>query len=225
MTTGIDRLGAGSLMVRDAVMSAPTLWGWHHPAAFSADERHRYTLTRDLEAGARRIRAMTSHGRPAVTEHTYSLTPKASGESSQLRSLTERRCLFVMLNPSTATDTVDDPTIKRCSRFAASWGFDRLMVCNLFSLRSTDPRALYGDETAEGDPENLTTILTVAEHAHLIVCGWGTHGVLRGRGEYVARELRAAGHQLHALKLTKDGQPGHPLYLRSDLVPFEWRAS
>lgn len=168
---------------------------WESPATFSADRLHRYTLTRALTP------PMLSAGR------------------------TLRRCLFVMLNPSTATDTVDDPTIRRCSRFAASWGFDRLMVVNLFSLRSTDPRALYVDETAEGDPENLTTILTVARDAHLIVCAWGAHGSLRGRAEAVARELRAAGRQLHVLKLTKDGRPGHPLYLRSDLVPFEWRAS
>lgn len=201
------------------------IWGWHHPAAFSADERHRYTLTRDLEAGARRIRAMTSHGRPAVVEHTYSLTPTPSSSSDPLRATVERRCLFVMLNPSTATDTVDDPTIKRCSRFAASWGFDRLMVCNLFSLRSTDPVALACDLAAEGDPENLTTILQVARDAHRIVCAWGAHGALRGRAAHVVAELRRDGHQLHALKLTKDGQPGHPLYLRSDLVPFEWGAS
>jgi len=201
------------------------IWGWHHPAAFSADERHRYTLTRDLEAGARRVRAMTSHGRPAVVQHTFSLTPTPSSNSDPLRATVERRCLFIMLNPSTATDTVDDPTIKRCSRFAGSWGFDRLMVCNLFSLRSTDPRPLYSDETAEGDPENFTTILTVARDAHLIVCGWGVHGALRGRAAHVVAELRRDGHQLHALKLTKDGQPGHPLYLRGDLPAVEWRAA
>lgn len=199
-----------------------TIWGWHMPAAFSADGKHRYTLTRDLEAGAKRIRAMTSHGRPAVVQHTFSLTPTPSSSSSPLRATVERRCLFVLLNPSTATDTVDDPTIKRCSRFAASWGYDRLMVCNLFSLRSTDPQALYGDMGADGDPENLTTILQVAQQAHLIVCGWGTHGALRSRGDLVALTLRSAGHKLHALRLTKDGHPGHPLYLRGDLQPVEW---
>lgn len=200
------------------------IWGWHHPAAFSADEKHRYTLTRDLEAGAKRVRATTSHGRPAVVQHTFSLTPTPSASSDELRAAVERRCLFVMLNPSTATDTVDDPTIKRCSRFAASWGYDRLMVVNLFSLRSTDPRALYHDLAAEGDPENLTTILQVAADAHLIVCAWGAHGALRSRGDIVARHLRNAGHKLHALQLTKEGHPGHPLYLRSDLRPVEWSA-
>lgn len=168
---------------------------WESPATFSDDRLHRFTLTRVLTP------PMLSTGRVL------------------------RRCLFVMLNPSTATDTVDDPTIKRCSRFAASWGFDRLMVVNLFSLRSTDPTLLACDLAAEGDPENLTTILQVARDAHLVVCAWGAHGSLRGRAERVGTELRRDGHKLHALKLTKDGQPGHPLYLRSDLVPFEWRAS
>lgn len=151
--------------------------------------------------------------------------PSLFGEVPEPSLLQERRILLVMLNPSTATDTVNDPTITRCMRFSRAWGFDRLMVVNLFSLRSTDPSALYGDETAEGDPENLTTILQVARDAHRIVCAWGAHGALRGRAAHVVAELRRDGHQLHALKLTKDGQPGHPLYLRSDLVPFEWRAS
>lgn len=31
--------------------------------------------------------------------------------------------MFVGLNPSTADETTDDPTIRRCINFAKSWGY------------------------------------------------------------------------------------------------------
>lgn len=200
---------------------AAHLWGWHMPAQFSDCGRFRYTLTRDL-------RSLPVKDKPGPTRRRHvdptclraRLQPSLFGEVTERPSLVpEKRALFVMLNPSTATDTVNDPTITRCMRFALAWGYDRLAVCNLFALRSTDPSVLRSALDAEGDPENITTILTLAQHADLIVCAWGAHGAVRDRAELVTQHLFEAGHQLHALKLTKDGHPGHPLYLRGDSRP------
>ena len=132
------------------------------------------------------------------------------------------RALFVMLNPSTADELGPDPTVRRCIGFASSWGYQQLEIRNLFSLRSTDPRALYGADNPEGDPRNITDILNAAMAAAIVVCAWGVHGSLRGRGAAVAAALRAQGTRLHHLGLTKDGHPRHPLYLPKDLRPAAW---
>jgi len=134
--------------------------------------------------------------------------------------------LFIMLNPSTADEWGPDPTVRRCIGFARAWGYMLLQIRNLFSLRSTDPRALYGAANPEGDPENLDRILYAArENADIVVCAWGVHGALRGRGAAVAAALRAQGTRLHyLLGLTKNGHPCHPLYLRGDVKPTLWEA-
>jgi hypothetical protein len=125
--------------------------------------------------------------------------------------------LFVMLNPSTADARVDDATIRRCVAFARAWGHTRLLVGNLFALRSTDPAALLVDD----DPENDRHLLALADRADLIVCAWGTHGALRGRSDEVTALLPAA--KLHHLGLTLDSEPRHPLYLPGRLHPEPFR--
>lgn len=48
--------------------------------------------------------------------------------------------LFIGLNPSTADEKSDDPTIRRCLGFARSWGYGGLIVANLFAYRTTAPQ-------------------------------------------------------------------------------------
>ena len=50
--------------------------------------------------------------------------------------------LFIGLNPSTADGIDDDPTIRRCIRFAKDRGYGRLSVANLFAYRATRPADL-----------------------------------------------------------------------------------
>lgn len=132
-------------------------------------------------------------------------------------------CLFIMLNPSTADASVDDPTIRRCQDFAIGFGCERLVVVNLFGLRSTAPGPLYHlpKEEAVG-LENDYWIAFAADQARIVICAWGNHGALHGRGRAVLRMLRGSGRTPMALKLTQAGQPGHPLYLRRDaqLIPM-----
>jgi hypothetical protein len=152
---------------------------------------------------------------PAAAPHRYTLSRTFERPLWEVES---KRVLFVMLNPSTATDEQNDPTITRCCGFALAHGAHRLAIANLFSLRSTDPALLYSDESAEGDPENLVWILELAKGADLVIAAWGVHGALRGRAKRVEALLRAEGIALQRLgPTTKGGHPRHPLYLRSDV--------
>lgn len=127
---------------------------------------------------------------------------------------------FVMLNPSTADANINDATIRRCMGFAVDLGFGALEVVNLFAFRSTDPDALKGlAEWRAVGPENNDSILNSAKVCNQVVCAWGNEGVLYGRDQQVLKLLRDAGIKPHALKLSKDGYPGHPLYLKADLKP------
>lgn len=133
--------------------------------------------------------------------------------------------LFCMLNPSIATELQNDPTVERCMRRAISGGYGRIEVANIFAWRSTDPAGLLKTDDPIG-PENDDAILDMATRADLIVCGWGKHGALRGRGkavEEMLRSRRTTRHKLHALKLNGDGSPRHPLYVSYEARPFAWR--
>lgn len=135
-----------------------------------------------------------------------------------------RDLVFVMLNPSAANALDNDPTVERCERRARAMKLDGVQVVNLFALRSTDPRGIYEADDPVG-PENDDAILKACISARMVICAWGTHGALHGRGQQVLSMLRAAGIKPHALKLNNDGSPAHPLYLRGDLVPFPMEAA
>lgn len=124
---------------------------------------------------------------------------------------------FCMLNPSTADESTDDPTIRRCIGFARSWGYGGLEVVNLFALRATDPRELRLARDPIGCL-NDAYVLDAAARSAAIVIAWGAHGVFRARGA-AALELLSPRAQLLALGWTKAGEPRHPLYLRRDVRP------
>lgn len=130
-----------------------------------------------------------------------------------------RRMVFLLLNPSTADETKDDPTIRRCITRAINGGFGGVEIINLFAWRSTYPMNLYQVPDPIG-PENNASILGASRQAGVLVCGWGKHGALHGRDKQVLELLRASRVAPHALKLNAGGSPQHPLYLSYDLMPF-----
>jgi hypothetical protein len=124
--------------------------------------------------------------------------------------------MFIGLNPSTADETQDDPTIRRCIGFAKAWGYAGLVMTNLFAYRSTDPMIMKAAADPVG-PENDAHLLALAEGADVIVAAWGVNGTHRGRDAVMRKMLPA----LHCLTLTADGHPGHPLYLPKTLTPIQ----
>ncbi len=131
------------------------------------------------------------------------------------------RALFVMLNPSTATEVQNDPTVERCERRARTLGFGAFRVTNIFAYRATDPAVMRSESDPVG-PDNDAAIARSALWADRIVCAWGSHGAFLGRGAEVERLLRATGRPLWHLGLTKGGQPGHPLYIGYNRQPELW---
>ena len=127
--------------------------------------------------------------------------------------------MFIGLNPSTADETVDDPTIRRCINFAQSWGYEALCMTNLFAFRATQPNDMKAAPDPIG-PENDATLLELATTAGVVVAAWGVHGSYLGRDNSVKAMIQ----KLRYLQLTRAGKPGHPLYLPATLKPVPWIA-
>lgn len=126
------------------------------------------------------------------------------------------KVLFIGLNPSTADEVQDDPTIRRCIGYAKKWGYGGYLMANIFAFRATDPKVMK----ASADPigcDNDRHIMDLVRQASLIVGAWGAHGGHMGRGRAVAGMI---GERLQCLKVTGDGHPGHPLYISGSKVPF-----
>ena len=137
----------------------------------------------------------------------------------------DKRVVFLMLNPSTADATEDDPTIRRCVGYGQDWGLDGLTVVNLFPLRATDPTELRAhQEPTEITKANLGYIESECywNRPEYVVCAWGTNGGLYRRDKIVLRALTELGTNLTVLKRNEDGSPAHPLYLRKNLKPIAW---
>ncbi len=128
---------------------------------------------------------------------------------------------WIGLNPSTADETMDDPTIRRCMGFARQWGCGGIIMLNLFAYRSTDPRKLHemGRAACIGR-KNDKHIRRIVDQGHSIVAAWGAHGALHGRGAEVSTLVGPG--RLKCLGTTKDGHPRHPLYLRADTLVHQY---
>ena len=116
---------------------------------------------------------------------------------------------FIGLNPSTADENQNDPTIRRCIGFAKEWGFGGMYMLNLFAFRATRVCDLKKADDSIG-PENNQFLSMYIDSAGSNIACWGTNGLYKKRGQYI---MDRYGDNLQCFGLTKNGQPKHPLYL------------
>ena len=126
---------------------------------------------------------------------------------------------FIGLNPSTADETEDDPTIRRCVNYAKTWSYGGIYMLNLFAFRATEPKVMKAATDPVG-PSNDTNILKYAKKCDKVIAAWGTNGTLNNRNIDVETGLGSHGIKLWCLKKTAGGHPNHPLYLKKDLKPI-----
>lgn len=158
------------------------------------------------------------------SEYRYVLYRSLDGEAWDEAGPGRRSVCFIMLNPSQASADTTDPTIDKLMKYGRAWGFQRLVVVNLFAYRETDSkklRALSNGRDLVGR-DNNERIRLAALNADLVVCGWGNGGDILGRGVEVKALLTALDCDLWCFKTTGSGEPTHPLYQRdlAELVRY-----
>jgi hypothetical protein len=144
---------------------------------------------------------------------------------------------FVMLNPSTADSTTDDPTIRKCRGFASRMGMARFRVVNLFAWRATDPRQLaeLAMTVAVGQENGDHLRAALSGHSwggrHEVVLAWGSTGgakvakMVRERLVVVRKLIRLYAPNARCLGTAQDGSPRHPLMLSYDTPLTSWEAA
>jgi hypothetical protein len=141
--------------------------------------------------------------------------------------------LVGMLNPSDASATEDDPTVRRLRSFVRAMRKKWFAVWNLFAWATPYPEELIREHKSGTDivgPDNDATIKRLVESADMIIVAWGNCSDAPALARSRARELVSPGgplhgRTLHTLRVTSSGAPGHPVRLPSGLVPVEYPLS
>ena len=160
--------------------------------------------------GARSAAVFSDCGR-----HRFLLTRRWDGKAGTI--------LFLMLNPSTATESANDPTIGRCHRFAVGWNGGRrggYVICNLFSLITPDRGLLERSRDRLRLKENDRHISQACRGADRLICAWGGSGpdrFVQMRARQVVELIRSEfPGEPECLDTNANGAPTHPLYQPAD---------
>jgi hypothetical protein len=131
-------------------------------------------------------------------------------------TLGNKSLLWIMLNPSTADESIDDPTIRRCIGFTREFGYAGFTVVNLYAYRATKPADLWKAVKPIGE-KNDQVIMRYARKADRVICAWGMHAPASRVDQVCAllRHVRFRG-EAYCLGFTANGNPRHPLMLRAD---------
>ena len=160
-------------------------------------------------------------------DESFSLTAIFSSCYSFRYSLTRiwdhggSKLLYILLNPSKATEKLSDPTLARCQTRALLLGYKQFRICNLFAFRSTSPKLLKITPHIKGS-HNDKIIRKSILWADSIICSWGSLGTFQNRSSEVLKLLKKSNKSLYHLGLTKNRQPKHLLYISFNVSPKKW---
>ena len=161
---------------------------------------------------------------PVIASAVISECGKYRYSLTRIWDVNKPKIMFIMLNPSTADETQDDPTIRRCIGFAKSWGFGGLYVCNLFAFRATNPKELLKADNPFGD-KNIWHTRKLSDEVEMIICAWGNYPIVKKLLRYENAPINLLDfciNKLYSIDTTINGVPRHPLYLKSELKPKRW---
>ncbi len=119
------------------------------------------------------------------------------------------KVLIIGLNPSKADESVDDPTIRRVKRLAASWGFGGIYMVNLFAWVTPYPEELEACNDPVG--ENDHKLKEYYSKCQEVVFAWGATET-NGRAEKISGMFPNA----KCIAKNLDGSPKHPLYVKKE---------
>ena len=163
----------------------------------------------------------------------YSEDRKYRYLSRQRIGQSDRKLLFIMLNPATTEATEDSPNRRRqtrthCINFAKRWGYGILTVANLFAFRAPNAKELFKAADPVG-PDNDRWICEAVKSADKVVLAWGTYGAKawgpggsnKDRSAEVVAMVTAIKVPYYLVK-TKNGQPGNPsrVPVGTELIPW-----
>jgi hypothetical protein len=127
--------------------------------------------------------------------------------------------MFIGLNPSTANEFSDDPTIRRVKAIAKNLGYGGVYMMNCFAYISTDPKSLKINPMSKEWNDNMLTV--IASKCADVIFAWGNFEVVKSTGRDL--ELIEMFPNAKALHINKNGSPKHPLYVKGDVVPVKFK--
>ncbi len=127
--------------------------------------------------------------------------------------------LWLLHNPSKASATIDDHTVRKGVGFSQRWGFNAMVFANLFAVRATDPQVVFmlGLVPSIGPENDHWLDLLIGEHEHVILA-WGALNptMVEARMPVLSGLLEKHHRTAWCLGTSKGGQPLHPLTLGYD---------
>lgn len=124
------------------------------------------------------------------------------------------RCLYIMLNPSTADTETCDRTLGRCISLAKENGFGSIVVVNLFSLRTANVNELRNTEVCN-HPDNMPIVQQAIDEAETVIAAWGSNLQQKSDSSWVIEQASKRGKSIYCFLKNKTNTPKHPLYVKS----------